>query len=235
MSIQLTNSDKRVRGSFITTKTQILLMKKFIEKLQFITHDIDELTHVEQVQLACEAGAKWVQYRCLTKDDEALLAEINIIAEICDDWGATLIVTNHVHLNRKADIQGFHIEDMDADFIALRELLGEDITIGGSSNTVEGLIRLAAEGVDYAGCGPFSLTTTKPNNSPLLGVEGYKNIVSVLKDKEINLPVLAVGGVTLEDVEALMETGIFGIAASSAINRSENMKNAYQDFYDKVV
>lgn len=210
-------------------------MKKFIEKLHFITHDIAALTHIEQVQIACEAGAKWVQYRCLTKNDGELLKDINAIAEICDDWGATLIVTNHIHLNRKADIQGFHIEDMDADFIALREQLGEDITIGGSSNTVEGLIRLAAEGVDYAGCGPFKVTTTKPNNSPLLGLEGYKKVVAVLREKEINLPVLAVGGITLEDVDALMETGIFGIASSSAINQAENMKHAYQDFYDKIM
>jgi thiamine-phosphate pyrophosphorylase len=210
-------------------------MKKFIEKLQFITHDIDQLTHIEQAQIACEAGAKWIQYRCLTKDDEALLKDINAIAETCDDWGATLIVTNHIHLNRKADIQGFHIEDMDADFIALREQLGEDITIGGSSNTAEGLIRLAAEGVDYAGCGPFNITTTKPNNSPLLGLTGYANVVSLLKEKEITMPVLAVGGVKLEDVDSLMATGIFGIAASSAINQAQDMKSAYQDFYDKIM
>jgi thiamine-phosphate pyrophosphorylase len=210
-------------------------MKKFIEKLQFITHDIDQLTHIEQAQIACEAGAKWIQYRCLTKDDEALLKDINAIAETCDDWGATLIVTNHIHLNRKADIQGFHIEDMDADFIALREQLGEDITIGGSSNTAEGLIRLAAEGVDYAGCGPFNITTTKPNNSPLLGLTGYANVVSLLKKKEITMPVLAVGGVKLEDVDSLMATGIFGIAASSAINQAQDMKSAYQDFYDKIM
>jgi len=210
-------------------------MKKFIEKLQFITHDIPQLTHIEQAQFACEAGAKWVQYRCLTKDDETLLKDIHPIAEICDDWGATLIVTNHIHLNRKADIQGFHIEDMDADFIALRAQLGEDITIGGSSNTVEGLIRLAAEGADYAGCGPFSITTTKPNNSPLLGLAGYTTIVSVLKEKGIDLPVLAVGGIKLDDVTALMETGIFGIAASSAINQAPDMKTAYEDFYRLVV
>jgi thiamine-phosphate pyrophosphorylase len=210
-------------------------MKKFIEKLQFITHDIDPLTHIEQAQIACEAGAKWVQYRCLTKDDEALLNDIHAIAEICDDWGATLIVTNHVHLNRKADIQGFHIEDMDADFIALRRQLGEDITIGGSSNTAEGLIRLANEGVDYAGCGPFSITTTKPNNSPLLGIAGYENVVSLLQEKGIEMPVLAVGGIKLEDVDALMATGIFGIAASSAINQAADMKSAYQDFYDKIM
>lgn len=209
-------------------------MKKYIETLQFITHDLNSLTHIEQTQIACEAGAKWIQYRCLTKDDDALLAEINAVAEICDDWGATLIVTNHIHLNRKADIQGFHIEDMDADFVALRAQLGEDITIGGSSNTVEGLIRLAEEGADYAGCGPFNITTTKPNDFPLLGVAGYAEIVSILKEKGIALPILAVGGITLDDVDALMETGIFGIAASSAINQAENMKYAYQDFYDKV-
>lgn len=209
-------------------------MKKFIEQLQFITHDIATLTHIEQAQIACGAGAKWIQYRCLTKDDEALLEDINAIAEICDDWGATLIVTNHIHLNRKADIQGFHIEDMDADFLALREHLGEDITIGGSSNTAEGLIRLATEGVDYAGCGPFNITTTKPNDFPLLGVEGYHQIKAVLAEKGIDLPVLAVGGITLNDVEPLMETGIFGIAVSSAIHQAEDMDAAYQDFYRKL-
>ena len=210
-------------------------MKKFIEKLQFITHDIEQHTHIEQAQIACEAGAKWIQYRCLTKTDDELLEDINVIAEICDDWGATLIVTDHIHLNGKADIQGFHIEDMDADFKQLREELGEAITIGGSSNTVEGLLRIAAEGADYAGFGPFKVTTTKPNNAPLLGIEGYTKAMNVLKQQNIDLPVLAVGGVTLDDIDGLMKTGVFGIAASSAINQAENMREAYLDFYDKVI
>ena len=210
-------------------------MKKFIEKLQFITHDIEQHTHIEQAQIACEAGAKWIQYRCLTKTDDELLEDINVIAEICDDWGATLIVTDHIHLNGKADIQGFHIEDMDADFKQLREELGEAITIGGSSNTVEGLLRIAAEGADYAGFGPFKVTTTKPNNAPLLGIEGYAKAMNVLKQQIIDLPVLAVGGITLDDIDDLLKTGVFGIAASSAINQAENMREAYLDFYDKVI
>ena len=209
-------------------------MKKFIEKFQFITHDIPTLTHVEQAQIACGAGAKWIQYRCLTKDDDALLEDINQIAEICDDWGATLIVTDHVHLNGKADIQGFHIEDMDADFVKLRQLLGEAITIGGSSNTVEGLLRLSAEGVDYAGFGPFSVTTTKPNRATLLGVSGYADAMTALRAKGIALPVLAVGGVQLSDIEDLMATGIFGIAASAAINQAPDMEEAYLDFYNRI-
>jgi thiamine-phosphate pyrophosphorylase len=210
-------------------------MKKFIEKLHFITHDIEQHSHIEQARIACEAGAKWIQYRCLTKSDEELLKDINVIAELCDDWGATLIVTDHIHLNGKADIQGFHIEDMDADFRQLREELGEAITIGGSANTVEGLLRIAEEGADYAGFGPFKVTTTKPNNAPLLGLEGYKDAIAILKQQQIELPVLAVGGVTLNDIDELLETGVFGIAASSAINQAEDMRSAYLDFYDKVI
>ncbi|RBQ05774.1 thiamine phosphate synthase [Pedobacter miscanthi] len=207
---------------------------KYIEKFQYITHDIPNLSHLEQAQLACEAGAKWIQYRCLSKTDEQLLQDINAIAEICDDWGTTLIVTNHVHLNGKADIQGFHIEDMEADFIALRKLVGNDITLGGSANTLENLIRLAKEGADYAGFGPYAETETKPNDYLALGLKGYQQAVSELHEKSINLPVLAVGGIKIYDVEALMQTGMYGIAVSGAINFADDFIEAYQDFYTSV-
>ncbi|RZK59976.1 MAG: thiamine phosphate synthase [Pedobacter sp.] len=210
-------------------------MKKYIEKLHFITHDIPQSSHIEQVQVACEAGAKWIQYRCLSKADEELLSDINEIAEICDDWGATLIVTNHIHLKGKADIQGFHIEDMDADFIALRKQIGEEFTLGGSANTVEDLIRLSKEGADYAGFGPFNITTTKPNDYPLLGIKGYANAIEKLKTENIDLPILAVGGVTLSDIPQLLKTGIYGVAASSAINQAENIYEAYLDFYKAII
>ena len=207
---------------------------KYIEKLQYITHDLPYLSHVEQVQMACEAGAKWIQYRCLSKTDEELLTEINLIAEICDDWGTTLVVTDHIHLNGKADIQGFHIEDMEADFTILRKLVGDDITLGGSANTLENIIRLVNEGADYAGFGPFAHTETKPNDLPLLGVEGYSVILKKLKALSVEIPILAVGGVKIADVESLMQTGIHGIAVSGAINLADDFIEAYQDFYDAV-
>lgn len=210
-------------------------MKKYIEKLHFITHDIPQSSHIEQAQVACEAGAKWIQYRCLSKADNELLVDINLISEICDDWGATLIVTDHIHLKGKADIQGFHIENMDADFIAIRQQIGEEYTLGGSSNTVENLIRLANEGADYAGFGPFKVTTTKPNNFPLLGLQGYSDAIRRLNTENIDLPILAVGGVTLSDISALLAAGIYGIAASSAINQAENMYEAYLDFYKAII
>lgn len=207
---------------------------KYIEKLQYITHDFPHLSHVAQVQMACEAGAKWIQYRCLSKTDEELLTEINLIAEICDDWGTTLVVTDHIHLNGKADIQGFHIEDMEADFTILRKLVGDDITLGGSANTLENIIRLANEGADYAGFGPFAHTETKPNDLQVLGVEGYSVILKKLKALSVEIPILAVGGVKIADVESLMQIGIHGIAVSGAINLADDFIEAYQDFYDAV-
>ena len=210
-------------------------MKKYIEKLQFITHDIPNLSHIEQVEIACQAGAKWIQYRCLTKSDEELLVDLNTIASICDDWGTTLIVTNHVHLKGKADIQGFHMEDMDADFITLRQQLGDEFTLGGSANTIENLIRLANEGADYAGFGPFANSTTKPNNFSLIDLNGYSNAIKKLVSLNIELPIIAVGGIKLKDVSTLLQTGVHGIAVSEAINQDENMNAAYQYFYDEVI
>ncbi|MGV3510080.1 MAG: thiamine phosphate synthase [Sphingobacteriaceae bacterium] len=210
-------------------------MKKFISKLHYLTQDLDNRSHVEQAQIACEAGCKWVQYRCFTKNDDELLKEIHQIASICDDWGATLIVTDHIHLIDKGDIQGVHIEDMQADFKSVREQIGEEKTLGASAHTFEDILRIAESGVvDYVGCGPFNVTDTKPNAYSLLGVEGYKSITDKMEEANIKIPLLAVGGVKTEDVEHLMQAGVYGIAVSAAVNKSDNPAQAFKEIYKKV-
>ena len=150
-------------------------MKKYISKFHYLTQDLPDRSHVEQVKIACEAGANWVQYRCMTKSDEELIAEINQIAEICDEWGAPLIITNHYHLLDKVDAQGVHAEDFDADFQKIRDAIGDDKTLGASATNLDKLLRVQNFGVvDYCGYGPFAHTNTKPNNKPLLGFEGYR-------------------------------------------------------------
>lgn len=210
-------------------------MKKFISKLHYLTQDLDNRSHVEQVQIACEAGCKWVQYRCFSKNDAELLKDLHEIASICDDWGATLIVTDHVHLLDKADIQGVHIEDMEADFQLIRQKIGTEKTLGASANTFEDIQRISASNaVDYIGCGPFSLTDTKPNEYSLLGVTGYKSNTDKMENAGIQIPVLAVGGVRIEDVDAVMKTGVYGIAISAAVNKAENPAAAFKEIYKKV-
>jgi thiamine-phosphate pyrophosphorylase len=206
-------------------------MKKYISKFHYLTQDLPHRTHVEQAEIACSAGANWLQYRCLTKTDDELIDEINQIADICDEWGITLILTNHYHLLDKVDAQGVHIEDFDADFKAIREVIGEDKTLGGSAINVDALLRVQATGVvDYCGFGPFAHTDTKPNNSPLLGFEGYRQ----LQKHNIEIPAIAVGGIQLTDVEHLLETGIYGIAVSAAVNKALDPGRALKEFYKKI-
>jgi thiamine-phosphate pyrophosphorylase len=206
-------------------------MKKYISKFHYLTQDLPNRSHIEQAEIACSAGANWLQYRCLTKTDEELIAEISQIADICDDWGATLILTNHYHLLDKVDAQGVHIEDFDADFKSIRDAIGEDKTFGASATNLEALLKVQATGVvDYCGYGPFRHTDTKPNNKPLLGFEGYRQ----LQKQPIEIPVIAVGGITLNDVETLIQTGIYGIAVSAAVNLAIDPGAAVKEFYRKI-
>ncbi len=207
-------------------------MKKYISKFHYLTQDLPNRTHTEQVTIACQAGANWIQYRCLTKTDEDIINEINQIAAICDDWGATLILTNHYHLLDKVDAQGVHIEDFDADFAAIRESIGDDKTLGASATNIERLQQVQATGVvDYCGYGPFAHTDTKPNDKPLLGYGGYRELQ---KHSEIDIPVIAVGGIRVTDVEHLMETGIYGIAISAAVNLAPDPASAFKEIYKKI-
>ncbi|OAQ39202.1 thiamine phosphate synthase [Pedobacter psychrophilus] len=209
-------------------------MKKYISKLHFLTQDLPNRTHLEQAQLACEAGANWIQYRCMSKSDEEMLAELHPIASVCDDWGATLIITNHVHLVALADIQGVHIEGMDEDLTLIRNQIGEDKTLGASANDFNQIKRHIDNGADYVGCGPFGHTDTKPNDYAHLGLSGYEKIVGELVKSGLNIPLIAVGGIESKNVTSLLATGIYGIAVSGAINNSEDPKQMYKQFHQLI-
>lgn len=207
-------------------------MKKYISKFHYLTQDLPNRSHLDQVNIACEAGANWIQYRCLTKTDNELVDEINDIAAVCDDWGATLILTNHYHLLDRVDAQGVHIEDFDADFEEIRLSIGDDKTLGASATNITALLAIQQSGVvDYCGYGPFAHTDTKPNNKPLLGFDGYRELQ---KYPEIDIPVIAVGGIRLNDVEHLLEAGVYGIAVSAAVNLAVDPGAALKAFYQKI-
>ncbi|WP_259065613.1 thiamine phosphate synthase [Mucilaginibacter sp. X4EP1] len=207
-------------------------MKKYISKFHYLTQDLPNRSHTEQVITACEAGANWIQYRCLIKTDDELIAEINQIAVICDDWGATLILTNHYHLLSEVDAQGVHMEDFDADLKAIRLAIGDDKTIGASATNIAGLLKIQQTGVvDYCGYGPFAHTETKANHYTLLGFDGYRELQ---KHPDIELPVIAVGGIRINDVEHLLGTGIYGIAVSSGINLAADPARALKEFYQQI-
>lgn len=210
-------------------------MKKYISKFHYLTQDLPNRTHVEQAQIACQAGANWIQYRCFSKNDDELIEELHQVASICDDWGATLILTDHYHLLDKVDAQGVHLENMQADFKAVRQIISDEKTLGASANSINDIQKIADSGVvDYVGCGPFGLTNTKPNDYPVLSFAGYEAIIQEMNKRHINIPVMAVGGVKISEVDQLMKTGVFGIAVSAAVNLSPDPGDSLKEFYRKI-
>jgi thiamine-phosphate pyrophosphorylase len=184
-------------------------------------------SHIAQVEIACSAGANWIQYRCLSKTDDELIAEITQVASICDDWGATLIITNHYHLVHQVDVQGVHIENPDADFTAIREAIGDDKTLGASATNLAALLKIQSPGVvDYCTYGPFAYTDNRPAVLPV-GYGGYRQ----LEKTAVDIPVIAAGGIQLQDVQQLLKTGIYGIAVSSAINFAIDPAGMVKEFY----
>ena len=206
-------------------------MIKYIASFHYLTQDLPGRSHQQQAEIACKAGANWIQYRCLTKNDKELINEINELAIICDDWGATLIITDHYHLLDQADIQGVHIENMNADLAKIRKQIGNEKTLGASANSFEDIQRINLTGAaDYIGCGPFNFTRTKINDYPLLGIKGYCDTIKQMTAKSVIIPLLAVGGITVNDVKALLETGVHGIAVSGAVNLAKDPASVIRDF-----
>lgn len=190
--------------------------------LQFITHHYREIGYLDSVRIALAGGCRWVQLRM----KEASVDEIRPVAleaqRLCKEAGATFIIDDHVQLVKELHADGVHLGKQDMPVAEARRLLGEGFIIGGTANTFDDVEHHWRSGADYIGCGPFRFTATKANLAPVLGLEGYRDIVSRMRAKGIALPIVAIGGITAADIPDILQTGVTGIALSGSILRAEN-------------
>jgi len=128
-----------------------------------------------------------------------------------------------------------HLGLQDLSITAAREIVGDEMIIGGTANTLEHILLRVEEGADYIGLGPFRFTKTKKNLSPILGLEGYQNLVRAIRERgEIQIPIIAIGGIELNDISTIMETGVHGVAVSGAITFAQNREDVVAEIYQKV-
>lgn len=185
--------------------------------LQFITHETDQFSYREGAFMALEAGCKWIQLRMKDVAVETVRQLAEELKKACENRHALLIIDDYVEVAREVKADGVHLGKNDMPIEEARKLLGEGFIIGGTANTFEDVKRHYEAGADYLGIGPFRFTTTKKNLSPILGLEGYRNIKQQMIEADIILPAVAIGGITVEDIPAILATGIEGIAMSGAI------------------
>lgn len=185
--------------------------------LMFITHPSDRYSIAEEVQMALEGGCKWIQLRLKDASDEEFRQTALEIIPMCKEHEAFLVFDDRVELAMEMGVHGVHLGKEDMNPLQARETMGAEAIIGVTANTSEDILKLKGWDVDYVGLGPFRHTTTKAKLSPVLGLEGYTNIIKEVRGADILLPIVAIGGITIEDIPTLMKTGINGIAMSGAI------------------
>lgn len=190
--------------------------------LLFITHQTETINYLQSVEIALKGGCRQVQLRM----KDAGVDEVEAVARqaklLCDKHQAQLYIDDHVEVCKKVGVAGVHLGKSDMPPGDARSVLGEKYIIGGTVNTYEDIVELNEQKVDYIGLGPFRFTTTKKNLSPVLGLEGYIEIITNCRRHGINLPIVAIGGITIHDIPDIMRTGVSGIALSSTILNAEN-------------
>ena len=201
-------------------------------RLQFITHCTERYSYVDSARIALEGGCRWIQLRMKDADESLMEETALIVQKMCRDYGATFIIDDNVHLVKKIKANGVHLGKNDMPIIEAREILGDDFIIGGTVNCFEDILNSCqlsvisyqpnANVLNYFGCGPFRFTSTKKNLAPILGLEGYENIISNMKRNNIDIPLVAIGGITKDDISDILKTGVDGIALSGSILRAEN-------------
>lgn len=201
---------------------------QIIHPLHFISQETDSISHAESIQQACEAGVTWVQLRVKDRLEQEVLLQAKEAKEICDRFGARLIINDYPEVAASINAYGLHLGKEDMAIQDARKIVGDQIIIGGTANTFEDIVKHQQQGADYVGLGPFRFTATKKNLSPVLGLEGYQHIMEQCRAAGIQLPVIAIGGILVNDIEKILPTGVQGIAVSSLIVQAKNKKEVVQ-------
>lgn len=197
-------------------------MKQLNDTVYFISHYTDTITYLDSIRIALEGGCRLVQLRMKGASTDEMRPIAIEALRMCHEVGATFIIDDNVALVKEIHADGVHLGKNDMPVDEARRILGNEYIIGGTANTFEDIVTHIERGADYIGCGPFRFTTTKEKLSPTLGLEGYRSIIGKMKANGINIPIVAIGGITAADIPDIMATGINGIALSGTILRAED-------------
>lgn len=205
-----------------------------LEKVQFITHSNSNIDYFQSAVLALKGGLRFIQLRMKDSNREELISTGKRIKEECDKYNSLFILDDHVELVNEIGANGVHLGKEDMPIKEARKILGKDKIIGGTANNFEDIVKHYNDGADYIGLGPLRYTNTKKKLSPILGFEGYRNIIEKCKTQGIDIPIYAIGGIRIEDLEELKQIGIFGIAISSLILESKNSETTINEI-NKII
>jgi thiamine-phosphate pyrophosphorylase len=188
-------------------------MKK-IGKLHVLTDTVlqTRYSHLELAGLAVAGGADTIQFRQKAGSTREMIRVAEEMQDLCTKAGVTFLVNDRIDVAIAAHADGVHLGQSDFPIPLARKLLGDDAIIGGSAGTLEEARKCLTEGADYVGFGPVYATTSKDDAGPVSGLGLLGQIV-----REIPLPIIAIGGVTTDNIPLIIEAGAYGVAVISAV------------------
>ena len=173
-----------------------------------------------QVEKALKGGVTFVQLREKALDEQAFLEEAKEIQKLCEQYHVPFVINDNVEIAAQIGADGVHVGQSDMEAGDVREKLGPDRIIGVSAQTVEQAVRAQERGADYLGVGAVFQTGSKAD-----AVEVSHETVRAITEA-VDIPVIAIGGITKDNVSELSGTGICGIAVISAIFAQEDIEGA---------
>lgn len=204
-------------------------LKSIISGLYLITdRRISGMGHEEMAELALRGGAKIIQLREKEMPKDEILRVALRLREKTKRLGAILIINDHVDIARDSDSDGVHIGQDDLPIEDARKIIGPDKIIGVSTHSLDEAVNAQSLGADYIGLGPIFHTETK-KTAPPLGVE----IIRKVKEN-VNIPVVAIGGISLDNIDEVMEAGADAVAVISAISGSGDITEMVTRFIEKI-
>lgn len=165
----------------------------------------------DQVEKALKGGVTFVQLREKDLDENAFLAEAKEIQALCRSWGVPFVINDNVELAVAIDADGVHVGQSDMEAGDVRAMIGPDKILGVSTQTVEQARAAQARGADYLGVGAVFATGSKAD-----AVEVEHEVVREIC-RAVDIPAIAIGGITVDNVKELAGSGLSGIAVISAI------------------
>jgi thiamine-phosphate pyrophosphorylase len=205
-----------------------------MERLQYISQETPTQSHIEGIKKACESGVNWIQLRVKDKNEEEILKLALEAKQLCDLHKCHLIINDHPSIAKKISTHGVHLGKEDMPVNEARKILGNDFIIGGTANTIDDIELHFINGANYIGVGPFRFTTTKKKLSPVLGLEGYRLIMNECIKRNISVPIVAIGGIELNDIKEIMSTGVYGVAVSGLIANAKDTKVTVKNINDSI-
>lgn len=182
----------------------------------------------DDVEKALEGGVTFLQFREKELGDEAFLEEARKIQALAKKFHVPFLVNDRVEIAKACDADGVHVGQEDAGVAYARQVLGPDKIVGASAHNVEEAVEAEQQGADYLGVGAVFGSETKKNVSSM-PKETLKAICEA-----VDIPVVAIGGISMENIGQLRGTGIEGVAVVSAIFSKKDIKQAANKMLQKI-